>query len=82
MVGCKATQKSLLTHRNLHFFTFNTKAAKPVKAVIRHFPDNSSSEHITVVLQQLDLRNIIVKQKTEGVTDTPLPLTLVTVARN
>jgi hypothetical protein len=74
MVGCKATQKCLLTNRNLHFFVFYTKADKLVKAVINYFPDNSSSEHITAVLQQLDLDIIIVKQMTlrkEG-SQTPL----------
>jgi hypothetical protein len=61
---------------------------KPVKAVIKHYPDNSS-EHINVVLQQLDLDSIIVKQTTPkrptpegGVAHTSLTLSLVTVARN
>jgi hypothetical protein len=43
---------------------FYTKADKPVKAVIRNLSGSTSSEDITVVLQELDYDVISVKQMT------------------
>jgi hypothetical protein len=78
MVDYNAIQK-LLTKENLHFFTFYTKADKPVKAVIRHLLDNTTADDITVDLQKTDY-DISVKQMTAkrptpegGVTYTFLP---------
>jgi hypothetical protein len=43
MVDYSAMQK-FLTEKNLHFFTFYTKAGKTIKVVISHLPDNISAE--------------------------------------
>jgi hypothetical protein len=51
MVGYNAVQKFLI-EKNVHFFTFYTKADKLVKAVIRHLPGNNSAEDITMALQE------------------------------
>jgi hypothetical protein len=37
------TIQNVLSQKGLTFFTFNTKGDKPVKAVIRHLPINTSS---------------------------------------
>jgi hypothetical protein len=50
MVNYNTIQK-FLTEENLRFFTFFTKADKPVKAVIRHLLGNTSAKDITVTLQ-------------------------------
>jgi hypothetical protein len=63
MMDYNAIQK-FLTEKNLHFFTFYTKADKPVKAIIRHFPGNISAVDITVALQKIDYNIISVKQMT------------------
>jgi hypothetical protein len=42
------------SEKNLHFFTFYTKADNPVKALIRHLPGNISAEDTTVVLHETD----------------------------
>jgi hypothetical protein len=39
---------------NLRFFTFYTKADKPVKVVIRDLPGSISAEDTTVALQEID----------------------------
>jgi hypothetical protein len=87
MVDYKATQ-NLLVQKGLPF-TFCTKGNKPVKAVIRHLPNNTSSEDITVALQELGYEVISVKQMTAkrpspegGVTCISLPLFLGTLARS
>jgi hypothetical protein len=46
---------------------------KPVKAVIRHLPDNISAEDITVALQEIDYEVISIKQK-EGSNTPPSPV--------
>jgi hypothetical protein len=53
MVDYNDIQK-FLSEVNLHFFTFCTKADKPVKAIIRHLSGNISVEDITVVIQAID----------------------------
>jgi hypothetical protein len=79
MVDYNAIQE-FRTEKNLHFFTFYTKADKPVKAIIRHLPGNIYSENITVALQEIDYDVASVKQTTAkrpipegGVTHTSLP---------
>jgi hypothetical protein len=52
MVDYSAIQKFL--NKKNHFFTFYTKADKPVKIVIRHMPGNTSAKDITVALQETD----------------------------
>jgi hypothetical protein len=87
MADYKATQ-NLLSQKGLPFFTYYTNGNKPVNAVIRHLHSNTSSEDITVALQELGYEIISVKQKTverpspEGeVTFIPLPVFLVTLVR-
>jgi hypothetical protein len=63
MVDNNATQK-FLDEKNLHFFPFYTKEGKPLKAVIRHLPGNSSAEDTIVALQKIDYDDISVKQMT------------------
>jgi hypothetical protein len=58
----KAIQNLLSQKGLLPFFTFYTKGDKMIKAVIRHLPNNSSSEDITVALQVLGYEVICVKQ--------------------
>jgi hypothetical protein len=88
MADYKTTQ-NILSQKGLPFFTFYTKGDKLVKAVIRHFPNNTWSEDIRVALQELGYEVISVKQMTakrlspEGeVTLVSLPLFLVTLVRN
>jgi acyl-CoA synthetase (NDP forming) len=88
MAGYKTIQ-NLLSQKGLPFFTFYTKGNKPVKAVMKHLPNNTSSEDITVALQELGYEVISVKQITakrpspeNGVTLVPLPLFLFTLVRN
>jgi hypothetical protein len=63
MADCKIIQK-FLSQRGLPFFTFYTKGDKPVKAVIKHLPNNTLSEDITVALKELGYEVISVKQMT------------------
>jgi hypothetical protein len=65
MTDYKATQ-NFLTQKGLPFFTFYSKGDKPVKAVIRHLPNNISSEDITLALQELGCEVISVKQPLSG----------------
>jgi hypothetical protein len=87
VAGYKAIQ-NLLRQRGLPFLTFYTKGDKMVKAVIRHVPNNTSSEDIIVALQELGYEVISVKQMTKppspkgGVTHLSLPLLLITLVRN
>jgi hypothetical protein len=53
MVDYNAIQK-FLTEKSLHFFTFYTKADKPVKSIIMYFPGSTSAQDITVTLQEID----------------------------
>jgi hypothetical protein len=53
MMDYNATQ-NCLTMKNLHVFTFYTKADKTVKALIRHLPDNTSAEDTIVALQEIE----------------------------
>jgi hypothetical protein len=83
------TIQNLLSQKGLPFFSFYTKGDKPVKAVIRHLPNNTSSEDITVPVQDLGYEVISVKQMTAkcpspegGVTLVSLPLFLITLVRN
>jgi hypothetical protein len=74
MVDYNATQK-LLNEQNLHFFKFyDTNADKPVKAVIRHLPGNTSAEDIIVDLQDvISVKQMTAKRPTPegGVTHLP-----------
>jgi hypothetical protein len=88
MAGYKVIQ-NLLSQKGLPFFTFYTRGEKPVKALIRHLPINTSSEDITVALQELGYEVISVKQMTvkspspEGeVTLVSLHLFFITLVRN
>jgi hypothetical protein len=83
------TIQNLLSQKGLPFFTFCTKGNKSVNAVIRHLPNNTSSEDITVALQELGCEVISVKQMMAkhpspegGVTLVCLPLFLITLLRN
>jgi hypothetical protein len=80
MVDYNAIQE-FRTEKNLHFFTFYTKADKPVKAFIRHLPGNISAENITV---GLDYDVASVKQMTakRPTPEGEVPLFLVTLARH
>jgi hypothetical protein len=53
MVDYNAIQK-FLTEKNLHFFIFYTKANKLSKAITQHLPGNTSTDNITVTLQEID----------------------------
>jgi hypothetical protein len=82
MAHYKAIQK-FLSQKGLPFFTFYTKGDKPQKAVIRHLPNNTSSEDITVAVQELGYVVISVKQITAkspfpegGATLQPFPSSL------
>jgi hypothetical protein len=83
------TIQNLLSQKGLPFFTLYTKGDKAVKAVISHLPNNTSSEDITVALQELGYEVISDKQMTakrsspEGeVNLVSLPLFLITLVRN
>jgi hypothetical protein len=88
MADYKAVQ-NLISQRGLPFFSFYTKGDEPVKSVLRHLPNNTSSDDITVVLQESGYDVINVKQMTAkrpspegGVTPVYLPLLLITLVRN
>jgi hypothetical protein len=83
------TIQTLLSNQGLHYFTFYTKSDKPIKAVISHLPTNTSSEDITVALQELGYEVISFKQMTSkrpspegGATCISRALFLVTLARS
>jgi hypothetical protein len=82
------TIQNLLSQKGLPFFTFYTKGDKPIKAVIRHLSNNTSSEDITVALQEFGCEVISVKQMTakhpspeREVPLVSLPLFLITLVR-
>jgi hypothetical protein len=88
MADYKAIQ-NLLSQKGPPFFTFYTKGDKPVKAVKRHLHSNTSSEDITVALQELDyevisVRHMMIKRPSPegGVTLVSFPLFLITLVRN
>jgi hypothetical protein len=83
------TMQNLLSQKGLLFFTFYTKGDKPVKALIRHLPNNTSSEDITLAFQELCYEVIGVKQMTAkrpspegGFTLVSLLLFLIILVRN
>jgi hypothetical protein len=87
--GRLKTIQNLLSQKGLPFFTFYTIGDKPVKAVIRHFSNNTSSEDITVDLQEMGYEVFSVKEMTAKrpcpkgeVTLVSLPLFLITLVRN
>jgi hypothetical protein len=45
--------KTFLADKDYPYFTLYTKAETPIKILIRHLPNNNSSEDITVALQEL-----------------------------
>jgi hypothetical protein len=78
-----------LANKGYPYFTFYTKAEKPIKAVVRHLPTNTSSEYITVALQELGYEIISVRQMTPkhpspegGVKRISLLLFLITLAKS
>jgi hypothetical protein len=79
--------KKLLENNNLSYFTFYPKSEKPIKAVIRHLPENTPAEDISDGLVSLGFDVISVKQMTtsrrtpEGTNNINLPLFLVTLPR-
>jgi hypothetical protein len=82
------TIKSHLEENNLSFFTFYPKAEKPIKAVIRHLPQNTPASDICEGLVSLGFDVISVKQITTTRRSPPnepktlnLPLFLVTLPR-
>jgi hypothetical protein len=85
-----ATNKDIADFQdnNLAYFTFYPKSQKPMKAVTRHLPLNTSAEDISDGLVSLDFDVISVKQMTatcrspsEGSTTIHLPLFLITLPR-
>jgi hypothetical protein len=54
--------QTFLANKGHPYFLFYTKTEKPIKAVIRHLPSNTSSEDITVALQELGYEVISVRQ--------------------
>jgi hypothetical protein len=80
--------KSHFEGNNLSFFTFYPKSEKPIKAVIRHLPQNTPAENICDGLVSLVFDIVSVKQMTTTCRSPPeesktinLPLFLVTVPR-
>jgi hypothetical protein len=88
MADYKAIQ-NLSSQKGLPFSTVYTEGGKPVKTVIGHLPNNTSSEGIAVALQEMGYEVISVKQMAAkrpsaegGVTIVTLPLFLITLIRN
>jgi hypothetical protein len=72
--------KYYLEKNNLAYFTFYLKSLKPIKAVMRHLPLNTSAEDISDGLVSLGFDVISVKQMTatrqsphEGTTTINIP---------
>jgi hypothetical protein len=79
---------SYFDSRNLSYFSFYPKSQKPIKAVIRHLPQNAPAENISDGLMSLGFDVINVKQMTTSRRSPPeqskiitLPLFLVTLTR-
>jgi hypothetical protein len=72
---------------NLSYYTLYPKSQKPIKAVIRHLPQNTPAEDMHDGLVDLGFYVINVKQMSiasrspEGTTSITLPLFLVTLPR-
>jgi hypothetical protein len=80
--------KPLFDSQNLPYYSFFTKSEKPIKAVIRHLPQNTPAEDISDGLVSLDLDVVSAKQITATRRSPPeeskiinLPLFLVTLPR-
>jgi hypothetical protein len=80
--------KAYLEENNLSYFTFFPKSEKPIKAVIRHLPQDTPAEDISDGLVILGFDVISVKQMTttrrsatEGAINSNLPLILITLPR-
>jgi hypothetical protein len=87
MADFSAIKKHLETH-NLSYFTFFPKSEKPVKAVIRHLPRDTSAEDISDGVVTLGFDVISVRQMTatrrtppEGTNIVSLHLFLVTLPK-
>jgi hypothetical protein len=50
--------------RNLNYYTFHPKSEKPIKAVIRHLPIDTTAEDISNGLTELGFRVLSVRQMT------------------
>jgi hypothetical protein len=79
--------KEYLISQNLNYFTFLPKFLKPLRAVIRHLPDNTPAEEIYEGLVKLYFDVISVKQMSitswsQGLASINLPLSLVTLPRS
>jgi hypothetical protein len=61
VANCSA-MNSHLEKNNLRYFTFSPKSEKPIKAVIRHLPPDTSAEEISSSLEDLGFNVIIVRQ--------------------
>jgi hypothetical protein len=76
--------KSYPEKNNLHYFTSSRYFEKPIKAVIRHLPPNTSAEDISNILEDLryniNVRQItVIRRAPNGQTHAEtLPLFLVT----
>jgi hypothetical protein len=79
--------KEYLSSQNLNYFTFYPKSLKPIKAVIRHLPENTPAEEIYEGLVEIGFDIISVKQmstdyRSHGSASTSLPLFLITLPRS
>jgi hypothetical protein len=81
MADFSAIRKYLDNH-NLPYFTFFLKSDKPIKAVIRHLPQNTDGL-VSVSFDVICIRQITTTRWTppEGTTSINLPLFLVTLPR-
>jgi hypothetical protein len=59
-----SAMKSYLEKNNLHYFTFSPNSEKPIKAVIRHLPPDTSVEDISNSPEDLGFKVINVRQMT------------------
>jgi hypothetical protein len=79
--------KTLLNSQSLSYYTLYPKSGKPIKAVIRHLPNNTPEEDIAEGMVDIGFDVISIKQMSsvrrspEGPTNTTLPLFLVTLPR-
>jgi hypothetical protein len=87
MADIKAV-KSHFTNNSLSYYSFFPKSQKPIKAVIRHIPSNTSAKDISEGLENLGFDVVSVKQMTttrrspsDESTTRNLPLFLLTLPR-
>jgi hypothetical protein len=80
--------KAYLEKNNVFYYTFFPKSEKPIKAVIRHLPQNTPAEDISDRLLSLGFDVISAKQmattrrsNTEGPSTGNVPLFLITLHR-